>query len=391
MYNSTHTHLHTLLSKKSFTTIFAIALFLFPSVCSFAQSSTIVGSTPLIPPQQFTSNLIAVNVGGNVAVDGNIAILDNTFSNAVDAGDGIKTMHSTNENFDLLRNGIELVLEQRKLVVTTDTLFFAMSNLKAQNYLLEFYPLNMNIPGLTAVLVDKYLNVRTPVNLNFTPVYYPFLVSSDAGSFASDRFMVIFFQADLAPLPVNFISIAANKNSNGVQVNWTVAAERGIVQYSIEKSVDGRIFNTAGTAPATAYGEKEKVYSWLDSRLDAATLNSNTFYRIKSIGINGDIKYSSIIKFTTGSVKSSITISPNPIQGNRFTIQFSKSVIGRYNIMLLGIDGKLLYSSFIQHPGDNASFPLQLPAALAKGTYILNVISPDKTRQSQVVVIGNVN
>jgi hypothetical protein len=388
MFNFTSTRLLTSIGRNVFTAIFITTMLLIQTFVSMAQSSTIAGITvpvsPLIAPQQFTANLVAVNDAGNVTVDGNIAILDNTFFNEVDASDGVKTLHNPGENFDLIREGIELVLEQRKVVIKTDTLFYQMSNLKAQNYLLEFYPINMNLPGLTAVLVDKYLNVRTPVNLNFSPIYYPFLVSSDAGSYAGDRFMIILFQADFSPLPVNFISITANKISNGIQVNWKVAAERNILNYSIEKSINGHSFNEVGTITVVGYNDNERAYTFTDGTLQ----NGTVFYRIKSIGKNSVITYSAIVKVATGSVKTAIAVSPNPVVGNYINLQLIKSVKGKYEVNLVGTEGKLVYNSTVQHIGGDATFPLSLPIAMAKGTYILNVISPDKIRQAQVLVVG---
>jgi hypothetical protein len=388
MFNITSSRLQTLLGKNSFTAIFATSILLLQTVGSLAQSASGTGLTvpgsPLAAPQQFTTNLIAVNDGGNVTADGNIAILDNTFSNDVDASDGVKILHNPGENFDLMRDGIELVLEQRKLVVKTDTLFYQMSNLKAQNYLLEFYPINMNLPGLTAILVDKYLNVRTPVNLNFAPVYYPFLVNTDAGSFGGDRFMILLFQADFSPLPVNFISIAANKNSNGIQVNWKVAAERNILNYSVEKSANGRNFTTAGTITVTGYSDNERTYSFTDDAIQTGTV----FYRIKSNGNNSAVTYSAIVKVATGSVKAALAVSPNPVAGNMINLQLIKSVKGKYEVNMVSTDGRLVYNSTLQHVGGDATFPLSLPSSVAKGTYILNVITPDKIRQAQALVVG---
>lgn len=385
MYNFTSTRMQTLQVKYNFTSILVSVFLLFVSISSIAQSTGIaVPGSPLTAPQQFTTNLIAVNDGGNVTVDGNIVILDNTFSNSVNAADAVKTLRNPGENFDLIRDGVVLLLEQRNLVVISDTLFYQMSNLKAQNYLLEFFPINMNLPGLTAILVDKYLNVRTPVNMNTAPVYYSFLVSGDPGSFAADRFMLILFQTGFAPLPVNFISVAANKINNGILVNWKVAAERNIRNYSIEKSTNGRSFNTVGNVAAANIGNNDRVYSFTD----AAVQNGTVFYRIKSIGNSDIVTYSSIVKVSSGSVKAAISVSPNPVVGNIINLQLVKSVSGRYDVNLFTTNGRLVYSNRIQHAGGNANFPLTLPSRVANGSYILNIITPENVRQSQILLVG---
>ena len=392
MRNSTSAHLQSN-TLQGIKRKFAIAvLFLLYAVYGIAQSHLPQGvklpATPTAAPQQFTTNLVAVRAAGDTTVDGNIAVLDNSFSNSVDNSDGLKVIND-DENFGLVRNGIDLVLEARKQVVTTDTLFYKMTNMKIQDYKLEFFPINMIKPGLTAVLVDRFLGTRTPVSLSSAPTYYPFSVTADAGSAAPDRFILILLQADAGPLPVDFISISAAKNSTGVQVSWKVAGERGITDYSIERSSDARNFSSVGivTATGSGYVDKDITYSWKD----AAALNSIQYYRIKSNGINKEAKYSPIVKLVTGSIKSSIAVLSNPVKGSSISLLLTKVSKGKYDVSLSGTDGKLIFTRSIQHAGESATYPVALPAAVSKGTYVLTVISPDMTRQSQVLVIDQDN
>lgn len=392
MRNSTSVHLqsNTLQGIKK---RFSIAvLFLLYAAYGMAQSHLPHGvklpATPTAAPQQFTTNLVAVRAAGDTTVDGNIAVLDNSFSNSVDNSDGLKVIND-DENFGLLRNGTDLVLEARKQVVTTDTLFYKMTNLKVQDYKLEFFPINMIKPGLTAVLVDNFLNTSTPVSLSSAPTYYPFSVTAVPGSSAPDRFKLILLQADAGPLPVDFISIAAAKSSTGVQVSWKVAGERGIANYSIERSSDARSFISVGTVTASGSGyvDKDITYSWKD----ATALNSIQYYRIKSIGINKEAKYSPIVKLVTGSIKSSISVLTNPVKGSSINLLLTKVSKGKYDVSLSSTDGKLIFTRFIQHAGESATYPVAVPAGVSRGTYVLSVISPDMTRQSQVLLIDKGN
>jgi hypothetical protein len=264
-----------------------------------------------------------------------------------------------------------------------------MTNLKTQDYQLEFYPINMTKPGLTAVLVDRYLLTRAAINLAVAPSYYPFTASTDPGSFAADRFILILFQADPGPLPVDFISVSAGKSSTGVQVSWKVAGERAIINYSIERSSDARNFSSVGTVTATGSGyvDKDITYSWKD----ISTPTSTQYYRIKSNGVNKEAKYSPIVKVTAGSVKSSISVLQNPVRGYNINLQLTKMSKGRYEVNLSGTDGKLLLTSYIQHAGESATYPVLLPGSVSRGTYVVSVISPDKTKQSQVVVVDQGN
>ena len=399
MRNSTSTHLPHLFYQKIFIKLFIAVALLLQTLYSIGQRTDFIAvyvpnplgivdpSHPTGAPQQFTTNL--VNGPGQEALDGNLAVLDNSFSNSLDIYDAVKTVNNPTENFSLVRFGTNLVIEERQQVTTTDTLYYNMWNLKVQDYALEFFPINMVKPGLTAVLVDRFLNTRTAISLATAPTYYPFSVTADAASAASDRFILILFQADQGPLPVSFISVAAAQSSTGVQVSWKVAGERAILHYNIEKSADGRSFNSIGTLTATGSGyvDKDIAYSFKDN----VTPKSIQYYRIKSTGANGEAKYSPIVKLSAGSVRSAIGVLPNPVRGYSMNLQLTKVPKGRYEINLSGTDGKLVFTDYIQHSGDNASYPVALPGTVSRGTYILSIISPDNTRQSQVVVVDQGN
>lgn len=390
MRNSTSARLQTNIKRIS-TQLFIAALFLLQASFSMAQAHLPSGvklpATPTAAPQQFTTNLIAANAGGDTTMDGNIAVLDNSFSNAVDNSDAVKVFNDT-ENFGLVRDNVDLVLEARKQVVTTDTLFYKMTNMNIQAYRLEFFPINMVKPGLTAVLADRYLGTRIPVNLGAAPTYYNFSVTADAASAAQDRFILILVQAEAGPLPVDFISIAAAKSSTGIVISWKVAGERAILNYSIEKSSDGRHFSAAGTVAATGagYTDSDITYTWKDN----STANTIQYYRIKSVGVNKESKYSPIVKAGATNTKSSIGVLSNPVQGSSLNLQLVKLVKGRYEVNLSSVDGKLILKDYIQHGGESATYPVALPA-VSKGNYVLTIINPDKTRQAQIVVVDQGN
>lgn len=399
MRNSTSTRFPHLFNQKIFTFILAAAASLAPGLYSVAQdfvpvylpvpTGIVDPAHPTSAPMQFTTNLVSAVNGTNTTVDGNITVLDDGFTNGLDGNDAVKIVNANSENFALVRNNTDLVIEARKLVVTTDTLFYKMWNLKVQDYLLEFYPINMNKPGLTAVLVDHYLGTRSAVSLTTAPSYYNFSVSADPASAAQDRFILILFQSDPGPLPVTFISVAASKATSGVQLNWKVAGERAILKYNIERSADGASFAPVGsiTATGSGYVDKDVAYNFKDANPLNAVVQ---YYRIRSIGASGESKYSPIVRVSGGDVKSAITLLTNPVNGT-LNLQLTKEPKGKYDLILSSMDGKQVFRDYIQHGGESAVYPVVLPATVSKGTYILNVVTPEKTRQSQVVLVDQGN
>jgi hypothetical protein len=181
-------------------------------------------------------------------------------------------------------------------------------------------------------------------------------------------------------LSVNFISISANRNSNGVLVNWRVGAEQDMVAYETERSEDGRNFSRAGTV--TANGSSS--YNWVD----VSGLQQQTYYRVKSIDKRGIIKYSAIAKVSSASEPSTIRVWPNPVQGNEMNLQFKNQPAGRYGIRLLDAAGRVLFAAITEHRGGNSIETINLSSAISRGFYQLVVIAPDKTVHTQKLFIS---
>src|SRR5690606_15854129 len=124
-----------------------------------------------------------------------------------------------------------------------------------------------------------------------------FTVNSNAGSYARDRFRLVFNVE--APVPVSFTNVSATvQESNSVSVSWNVAAENAIQYYVVEHSSNGSSFIQTGTVAATANNGGSASYSFAD----ASALTGDNFYRIKSIGVNGEVKYSGIVKVSIGNI-----------------------------------------------------------------------------------------
>ena len=181
-------------------------------------------------------------------------------------------------------------------------------------------------------------------------------------------------------LSVNFISISANRNSDAVLVNWKVAAEQDILRYEIERSTDGRSFSQMGTV--TANGSSS--YNWLD----VSALVHSSYYRIKSFDRTGMIKYSGIVKVSSGKDLSMIRVWPNPVEGSELNLQFKNQPAGRYEIRLLDAAGRVLFASSVQHAGGNSIETINLSSGTGNGFCQLEVIAPDKTVSVQKLFIS---
>ena len=91
-------------------------------------------------------------------------------------------------------------------------------------------------------------------------------------------------------LPVTLVSFTGKNNGGGNMLSWTVANEKGIDYYGLERSTDGQ--NFSGVSSVVASGKSG--YSFSDNL--NLTGYSFYYYRLKIVDKDGNFKYSSVVK-----------------------------------------------------------------------------------------------
>jgi hypothetical protein len=336
-------------------------------------------STPLSGSERFTFNVYANNNGNFDMVDGGYVDFDNIFSNDVDINDVRKSLNF-GENFGILRNATDLVVERRQLVGANDTVYFKMNQLRQIPYRIDMAVTNIDPLITSAELQDKYTGVNTPLDLSGNMNTYSFTVDATAGSKAADRFKVVFRQSSV--VPVSFVSVTAAQAGRNIAVEWKVANQVNVTRYEVEKSADGRSFSNIGTIVAGNVA----TYNWLDENVAAG----NNYYRIKSVDNNGQVKYTGIVRVAIGK-SGGITVSPNPVQGNVIHISFADQKAGAYAVRLINIAGQSVYNRIVAHAGGSASQIFALPSGLVSGVYQLEIVAPDSSRQVEKLIVNTGN
>ena len=340
---------------------------------SFSESCKVNGSNNvnrlLSDAMQLRTNLHAITAAGSILTDGALVQFDNAYSNDVDIYDATKLVN-TSENLGLSRNGKKLAVERRSEVRSSDTIYLNATQLRAQQYEFECIPSNMDVTGLMAFVEDNYLRTSTPISL-VTTTRVAFNVINDPGSYAADRFKIVFKQ--LAPLPVTITNISATRNSDKtVEVSWKVESETSMKLYTVERSADGRNFTGIITADPTANNGGRSAYSVKD----LSALANDNFYRIKALSLSGLVQYSNIVKVVAYKMTAGINVYPNPVTGRVMQVEFSGQDAGSYELVLINSKGQQQKVSTLTVSGNRSVYPVQLPAVLAAGIYRLQVTGP---------------
>jgi hypothetical protein len=241
--------------------------------------------------------------------------------------------------------------------------------LKVKSYWFQISGKDFNQPGLIATLEDSYLNNHTLININGTTTYN-FNVINVPGSWNPSRFMIVFKQAIV--LPVTITSVKAFGVNKNIEVEWKVENELNIKQYDVEKSADGLHFLKAATIASPTNNSSSVNYQWLDE----APATGNNYYRIRSVGIDGESKYSAVVKVVTGSGSPQITVYPNPVTDGKINLHLVNQPKGKYAVRLMNKLGQLMMVKQIDHEEGSSTEALEIKL-LARGTYQLSVTKPD--------------
>lgn len=312
------------------------------------------------------STMLHSNAG--LVADGNRVSFNSSYSNAIGNEDATKLMNS-GENFGILVQGQKLIIDGRKPVSDADTIFYYMSGLRIQNYMLSFEPVNLFAPGLNAELIDQYLGSRTNISLTDSSFYY-FSATSDPQSRAANRFYLV-FKAPAAPVPVTFVAISASRNTDrSIKVTWRVENEINIAHYEIERSADGIQFNGILSADVT----NSNSYN----RNDLSPLAFDNYYRIKAVGINGEITYSAIVKVLPENLVPSVSVVPNPVKGKQMQVRFTGVKEGKYTLILQNESGQRIYREVVNLGGSYEVRTIRLKKTVAAGAYFIKLQNSDK-------------
>jgi len=298
-----------------------------------------------------------------IVLDGTVAICHQNYDTTIDGKDGSK-FSNFNENISQLHGLKKLAIESRPLFDIGDTLRLSMTGLQPSVYNLVFDPSNFNAPYLNASLYDKFLNTLNPISL-VVPSNYSFTVSSTTGSFAPDRFSVVF--GGSVPLNIEFTYFNAVFSGKQVDVKWSFNDVGSVQSFEVERSKDGKSFQSIASF---AGGRNETQYYFADYTADE---NVN-YYRIKATVRGGGKMFSKVVKTNRTAGSAAINLFPNPLDGEILTLSTFDFKSGDYSFALVNVSGSIVVQKNYRVEAGNSTLQLKI-GSIASGTYLMKVLN----------------
>ncbi len=156
------------------------------------------------------------------------------------------------------------------------------------------------------MLVDAYNNNIIDVKATSA---YAFNIDNSLSATYGNRFKLIITD-QFSALPVKLTSFIGKNQGKSSLLNWTAVAEKNLINYEVEKSIDGKTFETIGLVKATNSNSLTE-YTFSDFAFEAADMS---YYRLKINEQKGINTYSQVLALQH---KNPLDVDRPKLQGPR--------------------------------------------------------------------------
>lgn len=183
-------------------------------------------------------------------------------------------------------------------------------------------------------------------------------------------------------LPLKLIAFNGSQNSNGITLNWKTTNEENVSHFSIERSVNGSLYEPIGNVKARGNSNSTENYSFNDGRVPSVT----TYYRLKMIDIDGKFIYSHVLVIRPlNENKAGLDLFPNPVSSST-TLFVRADNNGTAIIRVMNVQGAtVMQLNNAVTKGENA-ISLKRPASMTPGMYSVQAVVNGKTYVTRMLV-----
>lgn len=172
------------------------------------------------------------------------------------------------------------------------------------------------------------------------------------------------------PLPIQLIEFVVTYNGSGVDTRWVTASEMDNDFFTLERSVDGEQFEAIKEIKGAGTTNAVKHYHFEDNW----PLSGTSYYRLKQTDFDGSFAYSPIRQVQIDELNAKAFITPNPVAGNEFGVNFPGSYSGSLQIELMNSSG--IVTSKFQFEFSERISEVKIPfdSNLPAGIYLVRIV-----------------
>jgi len=181
-------------------------------------------------------------------------------------------------------------------------------------------------------------------------------------------------------LPIELLSFKATLKNNVVELHWQTATEVNNDYFVIERSVDGKIWESIDTIKGV--GNSRNVLNYANN--DDNPLSGTSYYRLKQVDFDRSFSYSDIAVVNFDGIKIE-DLFPNPSEGN-FNLVMKSSIEASIDLTIYNAIGQMIKTQAMHITKGTNTLHAQFEAA--NGKYLITVKSTDGAYYDYTVVLN---
>ena len=176
-------------------------------------------------------------------------------------------------------------------------------------------------------------------------------------------------------LPVVLIHFGAESYNDRVKLIWNTASELNNEKFIVEKSGDGKTYNTIGEVTGHGTTTEPQEYQFEDFGL----ASSYNYYRLKQMDFDGRFEYSTVIFMTIDQDQfAEFAVFPNPIKNGQISFPQHSGVVSE--IVIHDLQGKVKMKRISSNLGKVDV------SGLSNGMYFLKLKQGNQTKTARFFV-----
>jgi Concanavalin A-like lectin/glucanases superfamily/Secretion system C-terminal sorting domain len=165
-------------------------------------------------------------------------------------------------------------------------------------------------------------------------------------------------QLSSVALPVKLTSFIAVNNNNNIKLQWQTQYEQDSKHYIIQRSADGVNFTDIDKVNAAGNSDIPLTYNYTDVLPATLQTVSTVFYRLQSVGIDGEASNSQIVAVDLKKKGVELLLFPNPVK-NILQVQ-TNGITGQATLSITDANGRQVYVRDIKLEQGSNSMPVNI-------------------------------
>jgi hypothetical protein len=165
-------------------------------------------------------------------------------------------------------------------------------------------------------------------------------------------------------LPVKLNNFMGSKNKSNVQLQWNVSTNEISNTFEVERSTNGKNFETAAVMFGTEKAGNE-TYSFTEMNEDA-----KVYYRLRMTDKSNAVSYSKILVFNSSASNSKPLNVIGNVINDKLTFSYESAVTIKAEIRILDMNGKIVAKQTLNTNKGNNLASISMPSSLNNGMYL---------------------